>query len=323
MREARERGKELMGLAQDIGDSELVVEAHRVMGTVSFMMGDFDNARTHTEMGVAAYDSNKHGDLAYVYGADPSVVCRLYGAKALWMLGYPVTAQATMDKALSDVETLSHDHTKAFALCYQAALAQYGRDVARVREVAQAAMDVAAEHNIRQWLSWGTILSGWALASAGEKDQGITRLQEGLDRWREEDLFAVPYFLGLKAEVLGASGRTEEGLDILAKAIEMSEQGDQRFYLSELYRLTGALLLEVNRTEEAEENLKQALDVARAQQAKSLELRSSICLGRVWKNSRKKEEARVVLREAHDWFTEGIDSSELKEAESLLEEFAV
>ena len=323
MGEAHERGEELMGLAEDIGDSGLVVEAHRVMGTVSFMMGDFDGARSHMERGIGVYDPEKHGDLAYVYGAHPSVVCRLYGAKALWMLGYPVTAHAMMDEAMSDVEALSHDHTRAFALCYQATLAQYGRDVPSVREIADAAIAVATEHHIRQWLSWGTILSGWALAIGGEGDGGLARLQEGLANWRKEDLFAVPYFLGLEAEVLDTVERSSEGLDILTKAIELSEKGDQNFYLSELHRLQGALLLRENRTEDAEKSLKRALEIARQQKAKSLELRAGICLARIWKDSDKEKEAADVLTEVHDWFTEGIDSFDLKEAEKLLQESAV
>ncbi len=104
MGEARERGEELLGLAENTGDSALVVEAHRVMATVSFAMGDFDGTRTHMERGIDVYDPVEHDGLAYVYGADPSVVCRLYGAKALWMLGFPATAQATMEKALADAD---------------------------------------------------------------------------------------------------------------------------------------------------------------------------------------------------------------------------
>ena len=323
MGEAHERGEELMGLAEDIGDSGLVVEAHRVMGTVSFMMGDFESARSYMERGIGVYDPDKHGDLAYVYGAHPSVVCRLYAAKALWMLGYPVTAHAAMDKALSDVEALSHDHTKAFALCYQAALAQYERDVPLVREIAEATIAVATEHNIRQWLSMGMILSGWALAIGGEGDDGLARLQEGLVDWRQEELLFVPYFLGLKAEVLDTIERTSEGLDTLTKAIELSEQGDQKFCLSELHRLQGTLLLRENRTEDAEKSLKRALDVARQQKAKSLELRAGICLARIWINSNREKEAVEVLTEVHDWFTEGIDSFDLKEAENLLQKSAV
>jgi predicted ATPase len=322
MREAHDRGEELMALAKDIGDSGLVVEAHRVMGTVSFMMGDFDNARSHMERGVSVYDPVKHRDLAYVYGADPSVVCKLYGAKALWALGYPETAQATMGKALSDVEELSHDHTKAFALCYQATLAQYGRDVSIVREIAEAAIDVATKHNIRQWLSWGTILRGWALAFGGEEDDGLARLEDGMDKWREDDLFAVPYFLGLKAEALGTVGKTDEGIDILTKGIALSNQGNQRFYLSELHRLKGAFLFRQDLNDEAEDSLNQALEVAREQQAKSPELRAATSLARSRQRQGKRDEARQLLGDCYAWFTEGFDTADLKEAKALLDELS-
>jgi class 3 adenylate cyclase/predicted ATPase len=317
--EARRRGEALMGLAEDAGDSELVVEAHRVMATVSFAMGRFDDVKIHMERGIDVYDPVAHRGLAYVYGADPAVVCRLYGAKALWMLGFPATAQVTMVEALSDAEALSHGHTKAFALCYQATLAQYNRDVSLVGKTAEAAIEVASEHSIRQWLSWGTILSGWALALGGGSHDGLARLQEGLNGWRDEDLFAVPYFLGLKAEALGTIGKVSEGIGILNDAIELSERGNQNFYLSELYRLKGVLELCEGRLEETEISLKRALAVARSQSAKSLELRASICLGRLWMNSPKEEQAVDVLTEAHDWFTEGTDSDDFREAEDLLQ----
>jgi len=323
MDEAHARGRELVALAEDIGDSALIVEAHRVMSTVSYTMGDFENTRAHMERGVAIYDSAEHGGLAFLYGADPCVVCKLYGAKALWMLGYPATAKATMDSAMSEVEALSHDHTRAFALCYRGTLAQLCRDVSSALMMAETAVDVAREHSIRQWFCWGTILAGWAMAMGGRTDEGYKRLQEGYANWRQEDLFGVPYFLGLQAEVLGASGRSGEGLDTLEKAVALSERTKQEFYLSELYRLQGALLSEEQRLDEAEKSFVRALGVARGQKAKSLELRASICLGRLWRKSTREKEAIAALTDVRNWFTEGDDSPDRREAEEMLHEFAV
>jgi len=322
MPEALERGRELLALAQETGDTGQVIEAHRVMSTVSYMTGRFEDARKHAELGVEAYDPGEHADLSYAYGADPSIVCRLYGAKSLWMLGYPASAQSMMDDAMSDVEALSHDHTKAFALCYQATLAQFQRDVASAFEAAEAAADVAGEHSISQWLSWGTILSGWALAMSGQKHDGYDRLKQGMDNWRKEDVFAVPYFLGLEADALGAVGRISDGLEVLGEATELSETGGQ-FYLAELHRLRSALLLEDGRDEEAEASLGQALDVARRQKARSLELRASTSLARLWMRSDKQEQAMAMLNEVRDWFTEGRDSADFQEAQSLLADTAL
>jgi class 3 adenylate cyclase/tetratricopeptide (TPR) repeat protein len=319
MHEARERGEELLRLAKNIGDSSLVVEAHRVMGTVSFMMGDFVNARDHAERGIEVYDPDQHRELAFVYGADPSVVCGLYGAKALWMLGYQARALATMDSALSRVRELSHSHTEAFALCYQASLRQYCRDIPFARDSAKAAVDVASKLGIRQWLAWATILLGWSEVFRGEQKEGILRLQEGLDQWRPEDLFAVPYFLGLKAEALAEIGQVDEALETLAASLEVSGEGEQWFYAPELHRLRGDLLLQKERVEEAEESLQQALYTARRQQARSLELRAAMSLGRLWRQQGKVGEARKILSEIHGWFSKESDGVDLKETESLLE----
>jgi class 3 adenylate cyclase/predicted ATPase len=319
MPEALKRGKELLHLAEDIGDSSLVVEAHRVMGTVSFVMGDFVNAQRFAERGVELYDPEQHRDLAFVYGADPAVVCRLYGAKALWMLGYPARAQAMMNAALSRVHEFPHGHTEAFAFCYQATLRQYRREAQLTYDSAEAAVKVASEHGIRQWLAWGTILGGWALVFMGKQDKGIKRLQEGLDNWRAKDLFSVPYLLGLKAEALAALGQVDEGVETLATAIEVSEKCSQRFYLAELYRLKGELLLMLSKDNHTDTAtcFQQAVDVARDQQAKSLELRAVMSLGRMCQQQGKGDSTYKELKEIYGWFSEGFDTDDLHEAKTL------
>ncbi|NCF81958.1 MAG: hypothetical protein GWP74_10120, partial [Proteobacteria bacterium] len=114
-------------------------------------------------------------------------------------------------------------------------------------------------------------------------------------------------------------GRASEGIDILDGVIELSERSRQKFFLSELHRLRGVLQLREARTEDAEISLKRALDVARRQNAKSLELRAGVCLGRAWMNSPSEEHVVEVLTEVHDWFSEGTDSRDFKEAEDLLQ----
>ena len=319
MPEALKRGKELMHLAKDIGDSSLVVEAHRVMGTVSFFMGDFVDAQRINERGMELYEPEQHSELAFVYGADPAVVCGLYGAKALWMLGYPARAQAMMDAALFRVKELSHEHTEAFALCYQASLHQYCRDAQLAHDNAEAAVKVASEHGIRQWLAWGTIVLGWSLVFMGKKDEGIIRLQEGLDNWRAKDLIFVPYFLGLKAEALAALGQVDEGIGTLARAIEVSENGNQRFYLAELYRFKGELVLKLSKDNytDAEACFRQAVGIARDQQAKSLELRIIMSLSRMGRQQGTGDGTYKELMEIYGWFSEGFNTHDLHEAKTL------
>lgn len=324
MLKAREHGDELMRLAEQIGVDGLVVEAHRVVATVSFYMGDFLTARKHAEAGIDIYDPERHRELAFVYGADPQVVCGLYRALALWMLGYPDQAQSAMNRAITRTRELSLAHTEAFALVYQTMLYQYNRQPDLAQKSAEAALKVASEHRIRQWSAQATICHGWAVSMAADKDGGMNQLRQGLQEWHDDmgQLLFVPYFLALTAEALAAQGQVVEAHRMAADALEMTSKTAQRFFAAELHRLSGIFLLEMGESNEAEaeQSLKQSLNVARQQQAKSLELRAAVSLGRLWQQQRKLEEARGLLAPIYNWFSEGFDTADVKEARELLAE---
>jgi predicted ATPase len=139
-----------------------------------------------------------------------------------------------------------------------------------------------------------------------------------------------PYYLAMLAETYGKGGQAEEGLNTLAEALAMVQKTGERFYEAELYRLKGELLRQKAKGKgqkakiesEAEECFRQAIDVARRQRAKSLELRAGISLSRLWQKQGKKEQARRLLAEIYSWFTEGFDTADLKEARALLEELS-
>ena len=147
-----------------------------------------------------------------------------------------------------------------------------------------------------------------------------------------------PYILALLAEAHGKVGQTEEGLTVLAEALDVVNKTGERFYEAELYRLKGELLLNAERgmrnvesnpqsatpnpQSEAEECFHKAIEIASRQSAKSLELRAVVSLSHLWQQQGKKEEARKMLAEIYGWFTEGFDTADLKEAKALLKELA-
>ena len=126
----------------------------------------------------------------------------------------------------------------------------------------------------------------------------------------------------------GKAGQAEEGLAALAEALTVVDKSGERFYEAELYRLKGTLTLQSqvqgpkSQVEEAEACFHRAIEIARRQQAKSLELRAAMSLARLWQQQGKKEEARQMLAEIYGWFTEGFDTKDLQEAKALLEELA-
>jgi predicted ATPase len=133
-----------------------------------------------------------------------------------------------------------------------------------------------------------------------------------------------PYYLALLAEAYGKAGQAEEGLSVLVEALTAVHKTRERQHEAELYRLKGELLLkqDVPAEQEAESCLRQAVDVARQQQAKSLELRAAMSLSRLWQQQGKRGEARELLAPIYGWFTEGFDTADLQEAKTLLEELA-
>jgi predicted ATPase len=128
----------------------------------------------------------------------------------------------------------------------------------------------------------------------------------------------------LLAEAYGQVGQPEAGLTVLDEALTLVATTEARWWQAELHRLKGALLLQlpIPAGHQAEASFQQALDVARGQQAKALELRAALSLSRLWQQQGKREAARELLPPIYGWFTEGFDTADLREAQALLAELA-
>ncbi len=272
---------------------------------------------------MALYDPQEHRSLAFRYGADPGVICQLYAANVLWLLGYPDQALPRIQAALTLAHELAHAFSLAFALNHATNLYQFRREGQATQERAEASIAFSTEQRFAQWFAQGMILRGWALAEQGQGAEGIAQLREGLAAWRATGAeLDRPRFLALLAEAVGKGGSTEEGLSLLAEALVAVQRSGERRWEAELYRLKGELLLvrSVENHPDAEACFRQALDIARHQQAKSLELRAAVNLSRLWQRQGKHDEARDLLAPIYGWFTEGFDTADLREAKALLEE---
>jgi predicted ATPase len=196
------------------------------------------------------------------------------------------------------------------------------RDVPAVHEHAEAAVKLSTEQGFALYAALGTGFRGWALAMQGKGEEGMAQVYQGIAAWQTTGAaLCVPYLCILLAEVSDYLGYTDDGLQALAEAHTLVDQQETRTWEAEIYRLRGVLLLRQAETpqEEAEAWLQRALDVARRQQAKSLELRAAMSLARLWQHQGNHAEARELLAELYGWFTEGFDTADLQEAKALLE----
>jgi predicted ATPase len=217
---ARDLGKELLSLAQRLEDSALLVEVYRALGTTLLFLGDLASARAHLEQGMALYDPQQHRSLAFRYGADPGVICQLYAAWTLWLLGYPDQALQRIHDALTLTYELAHAFSLAFALNHAAVVHMLRREERATQEQAEASITFSTEQRIAQWLAQGVTLRGWALAAQGQGEEGIVQIRQGLAAWRATGAeLTRPYWLALLADAYGKGRRAEEGLQVLAEAL--------------------------------------------------------------------------------------------------------
>jgi class 3 adenylate cyclase/predicted ATPase len=315
---ARELGETLLRLAQQADDPALAFLAHYALGATRFYLGAFPAARQHLEAGIARATPDQMRQ-------EPSRFCHLYAATALWFLGYLEQAVARLHEALTLVYERSHAYSLTYAAVWASLVCQVRRDVPAVYEHAEAAITLSIEQGFPLWAALGTSLRGWALAMQGQGEEGMAQLHQGIAALRATGaaLF-VPYLCTLVAEVADHLGRTEDALQALAEAHTLVEQQEERWWEAEIARLRGVVLLRQQGTpqEQAETWLRRALDVARCQEAKSLELRAATSLARLWQQQGKRQAAHDLLAPVYNWFTEGFDTADLQDAKALLVELA-
>ena len=328
---ARELAEQLLRLAQRTQDPALLVEAHRALGVTLLWLGELVLAQAHLEQGIILYDSKQHRSLAFRYGEDPGVICRIYAAHLLWFFGYPDQALEKIREALTLAYELAHPFTLAYALYFTAALHYFRREERLTQEHAEATITLSTKQGFAFFVARGTMLRGWALAAQGQGAEGMAQMRQGLAAWQATGTeMGRPYALAQLADACRKGGQAGEGLSLLAEAPAIVRHTGERWWEAELYRLQGELLLGargqgsavgVEQASAAEACFRQALDVARRQQAKSLELRAAMSLARLWQRQGQRAEARELLAPVYGWFTEGFDTADLQEARALLDAF--
>jgi serine/threonine protein kinase/tetratricopeptide (TPR) repeat protein len=313
--------EEFLRLAERLQGPTVVV-GHICVGTPLYCLGEFDQARRHAQQSASSYRAAEHRFLTWLYGQDPGTMAELYVSWTLWMLGHPDQAISHGLECLRLGREISHANSRAFALIGAATTYQYCRDWQRVRDLAEEAIAVCAEHGLPFWNGLATVLRGRAMVGQGETAEGIEETRRGITHFRSTGAeILLSCDLCVLAEAYGKTRQPREGLAVLAEAQALVERNEERCWEAELYRLKGELGREAGWTaSEVEACFHQAIEIARRQQAKSWELRAVVSLSRWWQRRGRRAEARQILADIYGWFTEGFDTADLKQAKALLEE---
>jgi predicted ATPase len=331
LRTVRELSEQLLSRAQRQHDPVFLLEGHMTLAQALASAGEIAAARWHFEQGIVLCASPQYRAQAAVFGVDLAVFCLSMASHTLWAFGYVDQALARSREALARAQELRHPFSQAVALAYAAMFHQFRHEEHTAHEHAAAAVTLCREQEFAYYLAWGTIIQGWALSVQDLGVERIVQIQQGLAALQVIGAaLRRPYYLALLAEAYGDSGQSNEGLRVLVEAFIEVQKTGERFWEAELYRLKGEFLLmpaggievRLARTEAAAVCFHQALDIARQQQARSLELRAAMSLGRLWQRQGKRDAARQLLAEVYAWFTEGFDTADLLAARALLEAWA-
>ncbi len=324
LQSAVELGEQALSVAKHSEDPLLVAIAHHTLGYLFVHAGRFTSAREHLHKMETFYDPRSHASLAYVYGHDYGVTSRAWDAWPLWYLGYPDMAQQRGQEAIDLAHTLKHPLSLTLAYSLAAVCSVNRREAETARKLGEMAMQLAKEHGFVYFQASANFGLGWALWATGHIDEGTGRLRDCLATWKA--LGAGMYrrsTLVYIAELYLKSGQAEQALDVLAEVAETRSWDSERYYEAELHRITGEIRWALGYPEDDIEGcFCQALHIARQQGAKSLELRATTSLCRLWQEQGKQEEARHELAKIYDWFTEGFDAADLQEAARLLNELS-
>ena len=319
----RERADTLSAVADNLGDPGLRLQAHHCQWASLFNLGFQRHCCQHIERGLQLYDSGDFRWHASVYGGhDPAVCGHGEAALSLWLLGLPQQAMSRIDQALAIAGSLSHLGSIAHAIDIALMLHRFRQDVSEVYNRSEQLISLSEHEEFAAHRAKGKMFRGWALGRLGEVERGIAALDEGLDALRaiatNEDL---PVFLEMLAECYAMSGQPGEGLRALDAAFAEAEDVTLRYWLPELLRRKGELLLQAPDGDEAqaESCFTDALRIARQQEARSLELRTATSYACLLRRRGEEAAAYSLLSPIYHWFAEGFETADLAAARACLE----
>jgi tetratricopeptide (TPR) repeat protein len=315
MEKAEHFAEEALRVAERLEDAARLVGGHMSLGMALYHQGKLEPALAQFR-GFEMFDPNMQ--FPDWPGSHPAVQCQFYLALISWMLGYPDRSLEEAPAAVKSAETLGHPVTLAQTLCYAALVHIFRREPPAAADCAERALKICEEHHIAHHHAFAVCENGWALGVTGESGKGLAQIGQGLDGYLGTPQHML---LTLQADAQLAIGQPEAALASVAAGLKAVEKAGGAPLEAELYRLKGeALLAGAGTVSEAETAIEKAIAVALRQNAKSWELRGAMSLARLRRQQGRPQEAAALLAPILGWFTEGLDTADLKQAKTLLDE---
>jgi predicted ATPase len=295
------------------------------MGTSLLLPGKIAPAREHYDCAIALYDPLAHRSLATRFGQDPRVAILCFRSLALWMLGYPETGLKDARNALQDAAEIDHAATLMFALFHVSFFQLLRRDYLETHRLLEQLLTLTTEKGAALWRANATIVQGCAQALSNQPEKAVQAITSGVTALQSTGArIWLPIYLACLAKAHADLSQFDEARRSINEAMTAAEVTKEKWCEAEIYRVAGEIALMSPEPDAARAAtcFQRALDVARAQQARSWELRAATSLTRLWKNENRRTEAYNLLAPAFGSVTEGFNTVDLLEAKALLAELA-
>jgi predicted ATPase/class 3 adenylate cyclase len=313
---------EFLAEAERTDDTAVRCVAHRMLGTTYVTMGEFATGLHHLKQACALYDSTHHAGYRHQYGQDIGAAALCYLSWALWHLGHFDKASEVATEAMKLAEKLAHPHTLVYTICHALAFMDlFRRRSEDMQSHADLLVSICNENGFSHWRNYGRILAGWVAISGGDADRGTEVLRKAAAGWQKGGArLWMPMFLILEAAGHVKAGRGEAALETIEQALAICESTGERWTMAEVLRTKAYILLSAGRAKsnEIEAILLDSLEIARRQQARCWELRTSRDLAHLWYRQGRNREALNLLQSVCDQFQEGCDVGDLRDARALL-----
>ncbi len=320
---ARQLAAQLLRLSEKQNDIAAMAVGHRLLGWTALMLGELSVVPSHLDKALSLYDSEQHGSYRFRYVHDPRVATLACAAVHQWLSGFPERAYRTSSEVIAYARSLKHASSLAYTLFHAGALpAALGRDPRTVAELTDELLALSEASDFPVYLAWGRVTRGWAMAKSGNRPDGMKLFQQGrraviAGEWKYFGVLGLTLLADLHLD----AGDLDEALATLEEAKRLIQSTGERICEAEVHRLVGEVLRArgADSAETADASFREAVEIARLQGAKSLELRALIGRARLCKSQGRRDEIRGLLGPLYNGFTEGFETPDLREAKALLD----
>jgi class 3 adenylate cyclase/predicted ATPase len=320
---ARELASRFLDLGGREGTTVPLMIGHRTMGSTLAFMGDLVEARAHYNEALALYRPAEHRRLMTRFGQDLRVTCLAFRSMASWLLGYPKTALMDADCALMEARQIDHAATLMFTLNFPILINTYCGNYDEANQHLKELVALAEEKGAPFRKAEGVLRSGYILTLTGQAAKAVEIVTSGIDLWRSAgSTIFTPEHEFMLAIAHADAGQFDDACRCIGKAMAAMQATKERWCEPEAHRVAGEIALKLPQPDvaRAEACFEHALTLARSMQARSWELRAAKSLARLLDGQGKRQVAHDLLAPVYDWFTEGFDTSDLRDARALLDE---